>query len=1095
MRASSAAYGPADDGAKTVAGTASVASMIHGYYRHPTIHRDRIAFVSEDDLWEVFVDGGPAHRLTANPGPSAYPAYSPAGDRIAYTGRDEGVNEVHVMAADGGDPVRLTFHGALSQVVGWQGEEIVYASNAEWPFTNDTRLWAVPAGGGPPRRLPWGPARAIADQPNGPGRVLGRHTADPARWKRYRGGRVGSLWIDREGTGAFVPLVELGGNLTAPMWIGRRIYFLSDHEGHGNVYSVTPTGRSIRRHTHHEGFYARHAATDGRTIVYHAGADLWLLDPAADESHRLDVYLPSARPHRNRRFISPGRYLERISLHPDGHSLAATVRGGSYTFGLWEGAVRRHGPVSEVRRRLTTWTPDGEAVVSVTDQTGEDALLVEPPDGSEPRLVEGDFGRIRSLDVAPAGSERVAVTNHRHQLLLVPLGTGNPREIHRSPHSWIAGTAWSPDGRWLAFAAATSRTSHSLFLFDTSRRAAPAMVTRPGFDDRWPVFDPAGRFLYFTSSRVFDPVYDTHFHDYGFPIGTRPHLLTLRRDIPSPFDPAVRPVRAPGAPPLGQPANNDAKEDKEEKPAAVEIELEGIEQRVVPFPQPPGRYGRVVGGKNRVFTLSFPVRGALTPDESPGGRLEAWDFGTEKMEQIADGVTGLSTNPAGAVVAIHFGRKLRVVPVGWKDDKSGGTDANRSTGWVDLDRIRVHIDPGAEWRQMFSEAWRLQRDYFWYEDMSGVDWREVHDRYLPLVERVGSRSEFSDLLWEMQGELGTSHAYELGGDYRPVPTYPQGSLGADLELQRGAWQIAHIPEGDPWDPQARSPLLAAGVDAQPGDRLLAVDGIEVVDDVDPRSLLVDRGGRPVQLRLKRGRRAPHTVTVTPLSDETMLRYRDWVETNRATVAEATEGRAGYIHIPDMGAPGFAEFHRALLTEVDKDGLVIDVRYNRGGNVSQLLLERLMRRRLGWEVTRWREPVPFPYDAPAGPMVCVTNELSGSDGDIFSHTFKLAGLGPLIGTRTWGGVVGIWPQQSLVDGTVTTQPEFAHWFEDVGFSVENYGTDPDIEVLIAPQDYATERDPQLDRAVAELVGLMARRRPNLPDLDARVSLAPPPLEGR
>lgn len=251
----------------------------------------------------------------------------------------------------------------------------------------------------------------------------------------------------------------------------------------------------------------------------------------------------------------------------------------------------------------------------------------------------------------------------------------------------------------------------------------------------------------------------------------------------------------------------------------------------------------------------------------------------------------------------------------------------------------------------------------------------------------------------------------------------------------------------------------------------------------------------MELLVRRGRRPPHSVTITPLADETALRYRQWVDDNRAAVAEATGGRAGYIHIPDMGPSGFAEFHRALLTEVDKDGLVVDVRYNRGGNVSQLLLERLLRRRLGWEVTRWREPVPFPYDAPAGPMVCLTNELSGSDGDIFSHTFKLAGLGPLVGTRTWGGVVGIWPQQSLVDGTVTTQPEFAHWFEDVGFSVENYGTDPDIEVLIAPQHYAAGQDPQLERAVAELVDRMEDHRPRLPDLEARLSLAPPRLEGR
>ncbi|MGA7269827.1 MAG: S41 family peptidase [Acidimicrobiia bacterium] len=1070
--------------------------MTSGYYRHPTVFGDRIVFTSEDDLWEVSVEGGRARRLTANPGPSAYPAYSPDGGWIAYVGRDEGVSEVHVMDASGGAPTRLTFHGALSQVVGWDGDRVIYGSNAEWPFANDFRLWSVSASGGPSALLPWGPARSLARQPGGPGLVLGRQTTDPARWKRYRGGRAGALWIDRKGDGSFAPLVELAGNLASPLWVGRRIYFISDHEGHGNIYSVTPTGRSLRRHTHHEDFYARYAATDGKLIVYHAGADLWRLDPSSDGPERLEVSLPSARPHRNRRFISAGKYLESVDLHPQGHSLAATVRGGSFTMGLWEGAVRRHGPVSSVRRRLTSWLPDGHRLVSVTDETGEDRLVVEDLENGDRRLIDKDLGRVRSMDVSPAGDPRVAITNHRLQLLIVSLDSGRIREVYRSSHYWISGTAWSPDGRWLAFGAATTPRTQSIFLFDTSSRAQPVQVTSERFDDRWPSFDPAGRYLYFTSSRVFDPVPDTHFHDYSFPNGTLPHLITLRKDIPSPFDPAQRGVRAPGSAldegSKDKEGDDKAAQAKKDQPQPVEIDLEGIEHRVVAFPQSAGRYGPVVGAKGRVFTVSFPITTPEGGADKPSGRLEAWDFNTEKIEQIADGVSGVSTTPAGTVVAVRVGKRVRVVPVGWKEDKSAGSEPGRSTGWVDLSRLRVQIDPGEEWRQMFSEAWRLQRDYFWFEDMSGVDWEEVRDRYLPLIERVASRDEFSDLMWEMQGELGTSHAYELGGDYRPVPNYRQGLLGADLELRRGRWRIVALVEGDPWDPKASSPLGVPGIDVEAGDTLLAIDGVEVDARITPQELLVDRGGRPVALTLKRGRRPAHAVTVTPLVDETRLRYRAWVQANRAMVSEATGGRAGYIHIPDMGPWGFSEFHRSFLTEVTKDGLVIDVRYNRGGNVSQLLLEKLVRRRLGWTVPRWVEPQPFPTDAPAGPMVCLTNEMSGSDGDIFSHTFKLAGLGPLIGTRTWGGVIGIWPQQSLVDGTITTQPEYATWFQDVGFSVENYGTDPDIEVVIAPQDYAAGRDSQMDRALEELDEIMSRAQSTVPDLEKRAILTPPGL---
>ncbi|HJR93312.1 MAG TPA: S41 family peptidase [Acidimicrobiia bacterium] len=1074
--------------------------MTSGYYRYPTIHDERIAFVSEDDLWEVPVEGGRARRLTANPGPSSFPSYSPDGTRIAYTGRDEGMTEVHVMGADGGAPARLTFHGALSQVVGWDGDEVIYASNAEWPFTNDFRLWSVPADGGMPRLLPWGPARSIARQPGGRGTLLGRQTMDPARWKRYRGGRAGSIWVDRTGSGEFSGLLDIDGNLASPMWLGRRIFFISDHEGHGNLYSVTPTGRSMQRHTNHTDFYARHASTDGRRIVYHVGADVWMFDPDVGGPERVPVDLPSARPHRNRRFIAPGNYTESYDLHPQGHSLTVNARGGIFTMPLWEGSVVRHGPVSSVRRRLATWMADGERLVSVTDETGEERLVVEPAGVGDAKgaatrkLIDLDVGRVRSLDVAPAGDARAAVTNHRHELLLVALDTGKVREVYRSPHSWIAGAAWSADGRWLAFSAATTRTSHSLFLLDTSGRSDPVQITRPAFDDRWPAFDPGGRFLYFTSARSFDPVPDTHFHNYAFPTGTLPHLVTLRADIGSPFEAESRSPRAPGAPPGGAPKPPDAKEgDEAPAPEQVEIDLEEIERRVVAFPQTPGRYGRVAAGKGRVFTVSFPVTGSDSDHDKPTGRLEAWDFNTEKIESITEGVSGVATNPAGTVLLIGAGKRVRVVPVGWKDDKSPAAEATRSTGWVDMGRIRLQIDPGQEWRQMFSEAWRLQRDYYWHEDMAGIDWPEVHDRYLPLVDRVGSRSEFSDLMWEMQGELGTSHAYELGGDYRPVPNFRQGSLGAQLGATRGRWVIGRIVEGDAWDPKARSPLAAPGVDVAEGDRLMAIDGVELDPGRNPAELLVDRGGRPVQLTIKRGRRAPHTVIVKPLVDEAPLRYRDWVESNRAFVTERTGGRAGYIHIPDMGTAGFAEFHRALLTEVDKDGLVIDVRYNRGGNVSQLLLEKLARRRTGWGMSRWNEPEPFPRDSPTGPMVCLTDEMSGSDGDIFSHTFKLLGLGPLIGTRTWGGVVGIWPQQSLVDGTVTTQPEFGHWFDDVGFSVENYGTDPDIEVRIRPQDHAAGRDPQLERGVAEVLELIEAHRPIVPDISTRVSLVPPTLD--
>lgn len=1068
---------------------------VRGYYRHPTIHDDTVVFVSEDDLWAVDVAGGDARRLTANPGRLSHPRLSPDGALIAYVSRDEGPPEVHVMPAGGGPSRRLSFLGAtVTEVVGWErsGSAVLVATDRAQPFAGWTHLWSVPLDGGSPAPLGWGPARAVSRPRRGAGVVIGRNAFDPARWKRYRGGRTGSLWIDRDGDGSFEELIRLPGNLADPMWIGRRIFFLSDHEGHGNIYSVTPTGRGTRRHTDHEDYYARFAASDGRRIVYHCGADLWLLDPSGDEGPaRIDVSIPSARPQLARRFMPPGRFLESADLHPQGHSLALTVRGGAFTMPLWEGSPVRHGSPSRHRRRLAAWMPDGERVATVTDETGEESLVVERADGTgEPTVIRRDLGRIRTLDPAPAGPARVAVTNHRLELLIVDVARGSVRKVHRSPYFWTSGTAWSPDGRWLAYSAATTRTTRNVFLYDTrSRRSHP--VGHPEFDDVLPAFDPDGRHLYFLSGRTFDPVADVHFHDFGFPRGYAPYLVPLSADQRSPFDRAAQPPRAPGSPPpaAGAPGNGET------SPPEVVVDVEGLADRISAFPVSPGRYAAIVPLKGRVALLSFPVEGTLglevIPESGPRGRLEAWDFSTEKLETIAEGVTSAFASADGKVLGIQAGKRIRAVPAGWKDDKSGKDTPGRESGWIDLSRVRVEVAPVDEWRQMYGEAWRLQRDNFWFEDMSGVDWVGVYERYAALLDRVGSRSEFSDLLWEMQGELGTSHAYELGGDYRPTPAVSQGFLGADLRLDRGRWLVDRILEGDPWVSSASSPLAAPGTGLRDGDRLLAIDGVEVGREISPAEALVDKAGRAVTLTVRRGRTAARSVVVTTLRDETPLRYRDWVRRNRERVRELSGGRAGYIHVPDMMYLGFSEFHRAWHHEVDHDGLVVDVRFNRGGNVSQLLLEKLLRRRLGYRVTRWQEPRPFPNDAPAGPMVCLTNENAGSDGDIFSHTFKLHGLGPLIGTRTWGGVVGIWPQHSLVDGTTTTQPEYGTWFADVGYAVENYGTDPDIEVLITPRDYLEGRDPQLETGVEELMKIV-RDAPARPDFGKAPSRKPPRL---
>jgi tricorn protease len=453
----------------------------------------------------------------------------------------------------------------------------------------------------------------------------------------------------------------------------------------------------------------------------------------------------------------------------------------------------------------------------------------------------------------------------------------------------------------------------------------------------------------------------------------------------------------------------------------------------------------------------------------------------------------------GVTLIVREGKRLRAIAANRPADNAAAAEGpSRKSGWIDLGRVRLSVDPRSEWRQMLREVWRLQRDHFWVPDMSGIDWDAMYRRYRPLLDRVATRGELSDLIWEMQGELGTSHAYEYGGDHRRPPSIALGHLGADLRLHDdGSYEIARIVTGDPWDAGADSPLSAVGVEAKVGERIVAVNGQRVSRERPPQSLLVHQANTKVELQLAAADdpAKTRTVVVTTLADEIPARYREWVEKNREWVHAQSKGRVGYFHLPDMMSAGFAEFHRYFSAECDRDALIVDLRYNRGGHVSQLLLEKVARKRIGYNLQRWGRATSYPDEAVAGPIVALTNEHAGSDGDIFSHGFKLMKIGPLVGTRTWGGVIGIWPRHLLVDGTETTQPEYSFWFSDVGWGVENYGTDPDIPVDNAPQDAAAGRDRQLETALATALGEIEKVGSGMPDLGPRPNLARGPLPPR
>lgn len=1066
-----------------------------GYLRFPTIHQDHIVFVSEDDLWLIASEGGRAERLTAGVGEASHPSFSPDGQLLAFVGREEGPSEVSVMPATGGPAQRLTFQSASCRVLGWSpsGDTILYASNASQFSHRYEVIYAISPKGGQPQQLPVGMANAISYGPQG-AIVLGRNIGEPARWKRYRGGTVGHLWCDIHGNGTFQRLLKLNGNLANPCWVGERIYFLSDHEGIGNIYSCTPLGEDIQRHSDHQDFYARNLSSDGQRLVYHCAADLYLFDPSTAKIHHLAVELPSLRTQRNRKFVPADHYLNSHAVHPQGYAVALTTRGKAFSMANWEGPVVQHGEPDGVRYRMLEWLNDGKRLVAISDATGQEALVVfNPEDASEPKIFPDiEFGRAVSMHVSPT-QDAVAITNHRNELIVVDLEESRSTVIEHSDYERIAGVTWSPDGHWLAYGFAHTAQKTAIKLCNLES-GATHFATEPVLRDISPAFDPEGKFLYFLGHRSFNPVYDNLHFDLGFPRGVRPYAIMLRRDQRSPFIPQPK---APGgkekekekeAAATKKPEDSteetaeqesNGKEETIKKPVSMVIDLEGITTRAVPFPVNEARFADIGAIKGKALILTLPIEGTIhAPEENHSeskGNLHMYDFEALKYEWLADGVSAFDLSRDSKTLIYRSQHHLRVLKAGEKAPKSEDKhDTSRETGWLDLSRVKVSVQPAAEWKQMFAEAWRLQREQFWTADMAGVNWDGIYAQYAPLVERVSSRSELSDLLWELQGELGSSHAYEWGGEYRQGPNYRQGFLGVDwtYDTTNNRYHIAHIVQGDPSDSKATSPLTGPGLNIAAGDAVLAINGQYVGPNRSPQELLVNQAKSEVQLTIEQAENNEvRVITVKALADEKPARYREWVENNRRTVHTVSQEQVGYIHIPNMMGEGYAEFHRSYLTEYDYPALLIDVRWNGGGHVSGLLLEKLARRRVGYDFSRWGQPVPYPEESPRGPMVALTNEQAGSDGDIFSHTFKLLGLGPLIGKRTWGGVIGISPSHKLVDGTVTTQPEYAFWFKDVGWNVENYGTDPDIEIDTAPQDYVNKRDPQLERAIAEALRLI------------------------
>ncbi|MET7473481.1 S41 family peptidase [Streptomyces sp. NPDC005648] len=1067
------------------------------YLRLPHLSGDLLCFVAEDDLWLARLDSPDrAWRLTVDRTKTGHPRFSPDGGTIAYTSWRSLVPEIHVVPVDGGPGRQLTHWGSAdTQVCGWTpaqqdkgGAILAVASHGE-PFSYFTWAYKVSPDGDPGRKLPWGPVSDIqvADI-DGERRTLlltGTPPHEPAAWKRYRGGATGRLWLHGERL-----LADLEGHLHSPMFVGGRIAFLSDHEGVGNLYSCAYDGSDLRRHTDHDAFYARHAASDGTRVVYQCAGDLWLVDDLSSEPRRLDVRLGGPRAGRRPYQVPAAQHVDGVSVDETGRASAVVVRGSLYWLTHRDGPARTITDTPGVRVRLPEMLGSVGQVAYVTDAEGEDAVeiayLPRATGDREPRrLASGGLGRVLELISDPMG-ERIALAAHDGRVLLITVsddaataaGTedsnGEVTELIRSINGPVRDLAFSPDGAWLTWSHPGIGRSLRQIKMARIKDRLIVDVTNGRFEDENPVFTRDGRYLAFLSWRGFDPVYDVHTGDLSFPLGCRPYLVPLSSATPSPFalTPEGRPA-AGGLDPL----------EEEEGDGAVTVEIEGLESRVTPFPVTASKYSALypVAGGGLVW-LRWPISGALgetfaNPDDTSGRpTLEYFNISKAKKSELVDHLDWFAVSGDGSRLVVVDEDDLRAVP----SAESGDGD---TTVWIDLRRILHEVDPAAEWRQSYEEAGRLIRAYFWDPGMCGVDWEAVLDQYRPLVERVASPDEFADLLREVLGELGTSHAYVTAARRNEGPPHyqrRQGLLGANFVRREEGWVVRRILPGDSSDSKARSPLAGTGI--REGAVLTHVDGRPVDPATGPYPLLAGAGGTTVELTFTPAEGeagGSRRVAVVPLIDERPLRYQDWVAKRRAVVRELSGGRCGYLHIPDMGGSGWAQFNRDLRMEVSRPALIVDVRGNAGGHISELVVEKLTRTILGWDLTRNAQPVSYASNAPRGPVVALADEATSSDGDMITAAFKLLGLGPVIGQRTWGGVVGMTGRHRLGDGTVITVPMNAAWFDAYGWGVENRGVTPDLEILRTPLDWAEGRHAQLDDAVRLAVNLLETNPPATP----------------
>jgi tricorn protease len=1060
----------------------------------PAVSARQIAFGYAGDLWVVDRSGGAPRRLTAGAGLESHPVFSPDGSQIAFAGEYEGNLDVYVVPVAGGQPTRLTYHPDPDLPVGWtpDGKSVVFRSTRA-SGGRYTRLFTVPVTGGPETEIALPMAEEASFSPDGSKLAYVPFTNTRAfpggyiAWKRYRGGSAPFVWIADLKTAAIEKLPRTDSNDFNPMWIDYKVYFLSDRDGATTLYDYDLNTKQVKLALEPNGMDIKSASACADAIVLDRIDGLYLYDLKTEKAARLDIQvqadLPAARP----RLEKITKHIQNVGLSPTGARVVVEARGEILTVPAEKGDARNLTGTPGVAERDPAWSPDGKTVAYFSDASGEYELHLKPQNG----LSQGKtykLGDAPSFYYSPTwspDSKRIAYADKRKNLWCLDLATGKSTKVDTDPQA-LGGPptpAWSPDSKWIAYTRSLQRTVAAVFLYSLET-GKTHQITDGMSNAAMPAFDKGGKYLYFTASTDDGPIAFGSMSAFNRAQTNSVYLIVLSKDDPSPLLPESDEEK--------DAAVKAADKDKEKSAPKVRIDPENIDQRIVALPVPNRNYVGLQTGKEGVV---FLVEGEAVnaPRRGPSSSIvHKFDLSKRKAEKLLDGVRRFVVSHNGEKMLYQMGDKWFVTsaPAAGKPGEGAGAPkagegpgpAKPGEGVVKLEDVEIRIDPRAEWRQIYRETWRIERDFLYDPNSHGLDLAAAEKKYQPYLDGLGSRHDLSLLMEEMLGELCLGHVYIAGGDTAAPPDSRTGLLGADYAVDHGRYRFATVYRGESWNPELRAPLLQPGAGAKEGEYLLAVNGKDLKGDDNVYRLFEGTAGKQTFLKIgpTPDGMDSRVITVVPIPNERQLRNLAWVDANRRKVDALTGGRVAYIYVPNTSAEGFERFNRYFFAQTQKQGVIIDERFNGGGALADHIVDYLRQPLRNYISGRAGEgeDMPFPGGAIYGPKVMLINERAGSGGDYLPYTFRQAKLGPLVGKRTWGGLVGIGGYPTLIDGGMVTAPRMGIWFPNGRWDVENRGVAPDVEVEFDPQAVREGHDPQLEKAVELVLAELQKNPPQV-----------------